>query len=213
MISPANSREIVRTRPSAQSLITAPALPSSFMARTHLRRQYSPLTSETPKRRKTSGQVGRVKLNSTTKDILCFPLSERFQNGKAMPIPRGKARGKLDELGLCGKIVIYSNWSNDRIIEEVTSLFGHVFDLPEGESLPFRYLGIVPGMKKLAYPNVSASFIWAGSAVAALSGQGGIYIESCIPLAKKEITDYVHVEVDSESEVVMSLLITSILYQ
>ena len=117
MISPANSREIVRTRPSAQSLITAPALPSSFMARTHLRRQYSPLTSETPKRRKTSGQVGRVK--QYTKDILCFPLSERFQNGKAMPIPRGKARGKLDELGLCGKIVIYSNWSNDRIIEEV----------------------------------------------------------------------------------------------
>jgi hypothetical protein len=190
MISPANSREIVRTRPSAQSLITAPALPSSFMARTHLKRQYSPLTSETPKRRKTSGQVGRVK--QYTKDILCFPLSE---------------------LGLCGKIVNYSNWSNDRIIEEVTSLFGHVFDLPEGESLPFRYLGIVPGMKKLAYPNVSASFIWAGSAVAALSGQGGIYIESCIPLAKKEITDYVHVEVDSESEVVMSLLITSILYQ
>ncbi|CAB4017872.1 Hypothetical predicted protein, partial [Paramuricea clavata] len=86
------------------------------MARTHLRRQYSPLTSETPKRRKTSGQVGC--LRQYTKDILCFPLSEQFQNGKAMPIPRGKARGKLAELGLYGKIVIYSNWSNDRMIDE-----------------------------------------------------------------------------------------------
>ena len=154
------------------------------MARSHLRRQ-SPLTNETPKRRKTSGQVGRVK--QYTKDILCFPLSQQFENGKAMPIPRGKARGKLAELGLCGKLVLYSNWSNDRVIEEVTSLFGHVFDLPEGEHLPIRYLGIVPGMKKLAYPNVSASFIWTGSAVAALSGQGGIYIESGIPLAKRNM--------------------------
>ena len=170
------------------------------MARSHLRRQ-SPLTNETPKRRKTSGQVGRVK--QYTKDILCFPLSQQFENGKAMPIPRGKARGKLAELGLCGKLVLYSNWSNDRVIEEVTSLFGHVFDLPEGEHLPIRYLGIVPGMKKLAYPNVSASFIWTGSAVAALSGQGRIYIESGIPLAKKE---YEHVDiVASESEVLITV--------
>ena len=170
------------------------------MARSHLRRQ-SPLKNETPKRRKTSGQVGRVK--QYTKDILSFPLSQQFENGKAMAIPRGKARGKLAELGLCGKLVLYSNWSNDRVIEEVTSLFGHVFDLPEGEHLPFRYLGIVPGMKKLAYPNVSASFIWTGSAVAALSGQGGIYIESGIPLAKEE---YEHVDiVASESEVLITV--------
>ena len=163
------------------------------MAQSHLRRQ-SPLTGEISKRRKTTGQVGRVK--QYTKDILCFPLSGQFENGKAMPIPRGKARGKLAELGLCGKLVIYSHWSNDRVIEEIASLFGHVFDLPEGEHLPFRYLGIVPGMKKLAYPNVSASFIWTGSAVAALSGQGRIYIESGIPLAKREDA---HVDiVDSE---------------
>ena len=193
-------------RPSAQSLITAPALPSSFMARSHLRRQ-SPLTGEIPKRRKTTGQVGQVK--QCTKDILCFPLSGQFENGKAMPIPRGKARGKLAEFGLCGKLVIYSHWSNDRVIEEI-SLFGHVFDLAEGEhhggmdGNTFRYLGIVPGTKKLAYPNVSASFIWTGSAVAALSGQGGIYIESGIPLAKREDA---HVDiVDSESEVFMQFI-------
>ena len=58
-------------------------------------------------------------------------------------------------------------------------------------------------MKKLAYPNVSASFIWTGSAVAALSGQGGIYIESGIPLAKKE---YEHVDIAaSESEVLITV--------
>ena len=127
----------VTPTPSAQSLITAPALPSSFLARTHLRRQQSTRTGETPKRRKLSGQVGRVK--QYTKDILCFPQSDQFQNGKAVPIPRGKARGNLAELGLCGKIVIYSNWSNERVIEEVTSLFGHVFDLQEGECLSFKY--------------------------------------------------------------------------
>ena len=79
-----------------------------------------------------------------------------------------------------------------------------MFDLPVREHLPFRYLGIVPGMKKLVYPNVSASFLWTGSAVAALSGQGGIYIEAGIPLAKKEDE---HVDI-TESESKVSNLVT-----
>ncbi len=72
---------------------------------------------------------------------------------KAAPIPRGKAHGKLAELGLCGEIVINSNWTNERVIE-VTSLFGHVFDLQEGECHPFKYLGIISGTRHLGGVNL-----------------------------------------------------------
>ena len=45
---------------------------------------------------------------------------------------------------------------------------------------------------------MSASFTWSGSAVAALSGQGGIYIESCAPLVRSS-------EDESEEEMKLGL--------
>ena len=98
------------------------------------------------------------------------------------PIPRGKARGNLAQLGLIGKIRLVSTWSSARVVDEITSVFSSSFGLEENEQLRFKYLTVVSGAKMLSLAKVSSSFSWSGHAVASLAGQGCLYILSDVEL-------------------------------
>lgn len=65
-----------------------------------------------------------------------------------------------------------------QVRQEVTSVFGGVFNLQPGEILEYEYLHTIPGLKKLKRPPVSTSYSWNGSEVASLAGQGSLYILS-----------------------------------
>ena len=181
-------------------------LPSTFLARRHLTSN----TNTGTKKRRVSGQVGKEK--TYTKDIVCL-LQEQYplavDDSSIIPIPRGKARGTLAELGLIGKVHLVSTWSNARVIDEITSVFSSSFGLDENEQLKFKYLSVVPGAKVLSVAKVSSSFSWSGHAVASLAGQECIYILSEMKLKKtnlgqnikEEPTDAIPINInDSDSE-------------
>ena len=125
-----------------------------------------------------------------------------------IPIPRGKLRANLAELGLIGKIRLVTTWSSARVIDELTSVFASSFGLEEDEQLEFKYLSVVPGAKVLSIAKVSSSFSWSGHAVASLAGQGRIYILSQMQLRKTNLPQSIKDEPeaaiaiisDSESE-------------
>ena len=105
-----------------------------------------------------------------------------------IPIPRGKLRANLAELGLIGKIRLVLIWSSEKVIYEITSLFASSFGLEEDAQLEFKYLSVVPGAKVLSVTKVSSSISWSGHAVASLAGQGCIYILSQMQLRKTNLT-------------------------
>lgn len=167
-------------QPNRQSL-----LPSLFLARRHLTTSN---TNTTAKKRRVSGQIGKEK--TYTKDIVCL-LQQQYpqavDNRSVIPIPRGKARGSLAELGLIGKVRLVSTWSSARVTDEITSVFSSSFDLEEEEQLQFKYLSVVPGAKVLSVAKVSLSFSWSGHAVASLAGQGCICIITEMQLKKTNL--------------------------
>ena len=162
-------------------------LPSSFLARRHLTATASN-TNTSAKKRRVSGQLGKEK--TYTKDILCLLQQQHpleLDDSSIIPIPRGKARGTLAELGLIGKVRLVSTWSSARVTDEITSVFSSSFGLEENEQLKFKYLSVVPGAKVLSVAKVSSSFSWSGHAVASLAGQGCIYILSEMQLKKTNL--------------------------
>lgn len=58
-----------------------------------------------------------------------------------MTVPKGSDRGDLAEMGLIGKVAIQSNWDENKVQEEISSVFREIFQLKNGELLPFNYLG------------------------------------------------------------------------
>ena len=171
-------------------------LPSSFLARRHL----TSTSNTNAKKRRISGQVGKEK--TYTKDIVClvqeqYPLA--VDDSSIIPIPRGKVRGNLAELGLIGKVRLVSTWSGARVIDEITSIFSSSFGLEENEQLKFKYLSVVPGAKVLSVAKVSSSFCWSGHAVASLAGQGCIYILSEMQLKKTNLGQNIKEEQDTIS--------------
>ena len=95
-------------------------LPSSFLARRHLTATASN-TNTSAKKRRVSGQLGKEK--TYTKDIVCLLLQQHtlaLDDSSIIPIPRGKARGTLAELGLIGKVRLVSTWSSARVTDEIT---------------------------------------------------------------------------------------------
>lgn len=183
-------------------------LPSTFLARRHLTSSSS--SKPTAKKRRVSGQIGKEK--TFMKDIVCLIQQEYnalVDDNSIFPIPRGKARGKLAELGLIGKVRLVSTWSNSWVTEEITNVFSTSFGLAENEQLQFQYLSVVPGAKVLSFAKVSSSFTWTGHAVSSLAGQGCIYImtESVPPKMalkksiKEESSTILVNDSDSEHEV------------
>ena len=73
-----------------------------------------------------------------TKDVVCLLPRKK---GSIIPIPRGKNRVRLAEMGLIGKVCINSTWKAEEVANEITSVFASVFNLQPGEVLPFDYLG------------------------------------------------------------------------
>ncbi|XP_046864546.1 uncharacterized protein LOC124459025 isoform X1 [Xenia sp. Carnegie-2017] len=134
--------------------------------------QYSNVGGRKRKRSSTS-QSKSAKLY--TKDVVCLLPSE---NGKDIPIPRGNSRGCLANMGLIGKISLNSAWVAKDVTREITSIFASVFDLLPGELLPFDYLGITKGTKKLSISKTSTSFQWNAPEVISLCSQGCLYIIS-----------------------------------
>ena len=67
-----------------------------------------------------------------TRDILCLPGEFQGPNG-TVPIPRGSRRNQsaTEDTGLFGKIVFDSDWSPERMREEIASVFAKPFGLHE----------------------------------------------------------------------------------
>ena len=181
-------------------------LPSSFLARRHLTAD----TSTAPaKERKVSQQVGKKKV--FTKDIVCLPHRHYPDviDDAIIPIPRGKARGNLAELGLIKKVRLVSTCSAARVTEEITKIFSFSFGFEENQQLKFKYLSVVPGAKVLSTAKVSSSFLWNGHAVASLVGHGCIYILSEMQLIRPRIEvepgRILSITIDTDSEQVIEV--------
>ena len=59
-----------------------------------------------------------------------------------MSCPKGNDRGDLAERGLIGKVTISSNWSEDEVKEEITSVFKDVLKLEPSAQLSFTYFRV-----------------------------------------------------------------------
>ena len=73
-----------------------------------------------------------------TKDVVCLPPQKKGIN---IPIPRGKNRALLADVGLIGKFSINSTWKSEEVVKEITCVFASVFNLQPVEVLPYDYLG------------------------------------------------------------------------
>ena len=73
-----------------------------------------------------------------TKDVVCLMPTKKVNS---IPIPRGKNRACLADMGLIGKVSINSAWRAEEVAKEITSVFASAFNLQPGEILPYEYLG------------------------------------------------------------------------
>lgn len=102
-----------------------------------------------------------------------------------IPIPKGKARAELQARGLCGKVRLHSEMTEDGVLTELRSTFQGA--MGHDGNFPFCFLQTgAGGSKSLTYPAVSASFTWTAKEVSKLSGQGCLYIEAQAKLIKNE---------------------------
>ena len=110
--------------------------------------------------------------------ILCLPKGYgALEQSRITAIPKGKARAALQARGLCGKIRLHSDMTEDEVLSEVRSAFRDAME--DDSSFHFRFLQTGGGgTKSLTVPAVSASFTWTPKEVAKLSGQGCLYIEA-----------------------------------
>lgn len=130
------------------------------------------------------------------RDIFCLPPECQGQNGTVV-IPRGSRRSALadESSGLLGKIVFQSDWSEERMVEEITRVFAMPFglgteDISAGKRLEFKYLQKTgAGARSLCVPSVTSDFRWDGRQVSTLAkSRGVIYILSVhnVPVVSKE---------------------------
>ncbi|KAG7491296.1 hypothetical protein MATL_G00001720 [Megalops atlanticus] len=148
-----------------------PALPSIFSGRG---------SSNSGRRRRTPTGKKRIAI----KDIVCLPKDTSSTNGR-WKVPRGRDREKLSLQGLIGKIHINSAWSPEQVRAEISSLFKDAFG--QTDQMEFKFLQCLPGARCLMIPRTSSTFVWNGSEVLSLCGQGALYILSESDLREVEI--------------------------
>ena len=118
-----------------------------------------------------------------SRDIFCHPPECQGRNGTVV-IPRGSRRSALadERSDLVGKIVFQSDWSEERMAEEITRVFAMPFglsteDILTWKRLEFSYLQRTA--RSLCVPSVTSDFKWSGRQVSTLAKSGGgIYILS-----------------------------------
>ena len=147
------------------------------------RRRYPYPTIFSKRSRQTDRQP---KVITYSRDILCLPPQLQGRNGYVI-IPRGSRRSALtdERSGLLGKIVFQSDWSEERMSDEITHIFATPFglspdDIGSGKRLEFIFLQRAgAGASTLCVPSVTSSFEWNGRQVSTLAKSGGvIYILS-----------------------------------
>ena len=130
-------------------------------------------------------------------DVFCLPSECQGPNGTVV-IPRGCRRSALanDKIGLLGKIAFDSDWSDERMREEISAVFSKSFgineeDLARGKVFKFDHLQRTgAGSRTLCIPSVSQTFQWNGRQVATLAKSGGvIYIlaREDVPVVSKTV--------------------------
>ena len=108
------------------------------------------------------------------RDIICLPSSYGDGGRRSIPVPRGKQRSLLADLGLQGKITLSSDMDEQAIREEIRSVF--IEAVGDDPSFPFTFLQMSGcGGKSLSIPSLSASFQWNAQEVCKL-GKSCIYI-------------------------------------
>ena len=92
------------------------------------------------------------------RDVICLPPS-LVGGTRIIPIPRGKQRAKLAELGLQGKVTLSSDMSEEEIFREIRSAFADA--MGKDDAFPFTFLQCAgSGAKSLSSPSLSTSFQW-----------------------------------------------------
>lgn len=110
-------------------------------------------------------------------------------------IPRGCRESSMtnESNGLLGKIVFQSDWTEERMKEEVRLVFAKRFglsdeDISSGKTISYHSLQRTgAGAHTLCVPSVTQTFKWDGKQVSTLAKSGGIiYILSLddIPVSK-----------------------------
>ena len=178
----------VPTRPLPQLQVSRPALPSTASQLPHsssLSQMPPSLSSQNRTvygRKRLTSDISRKgkeiapRLVSWDKNIVCLP-EDFCGNGRIIPIPKGKQRSSLAARGLCGKIRIHSEMTEEDVLGEIRSTFQVA--MGNDNNFPFRFLQIAGGgSKSLTVPVLSASFTWTPKEVAKLAGQGCLYIQA-----------------------------------
>nr|XP_023691692.1 uncharacterized protein LOC111856181 isoform X3 [Paramormyrops kingsleyae] len=153
-----------------------PTLPSVFTDRR------APNSSK--RTRKT--RAGRERI--VIKSVICLPKNTPSHSGK-WKVPRGRDREILGMKGLIGKLRVSSGWSSEHVTSELNSLFQGA--LGKKEESQFTFLECLPGSRYLIIPRRSCDFLWNGSEVLCLSGQGALYVlsETISPDEKVALSD------------------------
>ena len=106
--------------------------------------------------------------------MFCLPSSYREEGAKSIPIPRGKQRALLANMGLQGKVTLTSHMTEEEIRSEIRSAFVEAMGI--NTSFPFTFLQTSGGgVKTLSAPSLSASFQWNAQEVSKL-GKTCFYI-------------------------------------
>ena len=85
------------------------------------------------------------------------------------------------EGGLCGKIRIHSEMTEEELLGEVRSVFQEA--MGNDTNFPFQFLQVAGGgSKTLTIPVLSASYTWTAKEVVKMAGQGCLDIQAQAPL-------------------------------
>ena len=154
------------------------ALPGTSRQSSFNKRFATPTMFMSKRSRRTEPQPKKV---TYMRDIFCLPRECQGQNGTVL-IPRGSRRSALanKEVGLLGKIEFDSNWSPERMQQEILAVFSKPLglseeDLAAGKVFNFDYLQRTgAGSRTLCVPSVTNAFQWNGRQVATLAKSGGV---------------------------------------
>jgi hypothetical protein len=126
------------------------------------------------------GKEKAPRVVSWDKNIVCLP-EDYCRNSRIISIPKGKQRSSLAARGLCGKIRINSEMTEEEILGEIRSAFQEA--MGNDRNFPFQFLQMAGGgSKSLTIPVLSASYTWTAKEVAKMAGQGCLYIQAKAPL-------------------------------
>ena len=126
-------------------------------------------------RSRTSKPSAATRVYTYDRDIICLPRTYADDEG-LVKIPRQRsAREFLAVNKLIGKIRLSSAMTEDKIMEEIRSVFRTPMD--EDSRFPFQILQSSGGSSKsLTIPVLSASYQWTAGAVAGKNSKTPIYI-------------------------------------